>query len=222
VTTNGAPAGDRESTRVKICGLRRVADAELCLDLGASYLGCVLAADSPRCATIAEVQDIARAAANRAEVVLVFRGNSVLEILRLCDETSVRRVQIHGTNPLACQYLNFYGMHVHPVFAVPAGATCLPELIPPPDERSPALLDVGAGGTGRRFAWQLLGPQSPAATLVAGGITCDNVVELLEYRPFGIDVSSGVEQTPGVKDETLLRQLFERVGQPENPKEVRS
>lgn len=197
---------------VKICGLRRLADAELSLELGAQYLGCVLAADSPRCATVDEVRNIAAVASGQAEVVLVFRKTSQEQILRLCDETQVRRVQIHGTSPNACRMLSFYGVDVHSVFRVAADATRLPELDPPPLPRHPAVLDGGAGGAGHRFAWDLLGASAPDSTLIAGGITADNVGELLLHRPYGIDVSSGIEASPGVKDASELRRLFERVG----------
>ncbi len=196
---------------VKICGLRRVADAELSFELGARFLGCVLAADSPRCATVDEVRNIAALASGQVDVVLVFRKTSQEQILRLCDETQVRRVQIHGTSPNACRMLSFYGVDVHSVFRVPADATRLPELDPPPMPRRPAVLDGGTGGAGRRFAWDLLGASAPDATLIAGGITADNVGELLWHRPYGIDISSGIEASPGVKDASELRRLFERI-----------
>jgi len=196
---------------VKICGLRRLADAELSMDLGARYLGCVLAADSPRCAEVAEVKSIAAAAAARAEVVLVFRKTSQEQILRRCEETGVRRVQIHGTSPGACRMLAFYGIEVHPVFRVAADATRLPELDPLPTPGRPAVLDGGAGGAGLRFAWDLLGAAAPDAVLIAGGTHAGNVAELLRHRPYGIDVSSGVEVSPGVKDAAELRKLLGQI-----------
>ena len=210
-TTNGHQTQQPPKAIVKICGLRQLPDAELSLDLGAAFLGCVLAKDSPRCATIDQVKDIEAASRGRAEVVLVFRKNTASEILRGCDETGVRRVQVHGTDPLACQSLRFYGIELHAVFRVPDGATRLPDLEPAPNLRSPAVLDVDHGGAGRPFDWNLLGSHAPAATFIAGGITPDNVRDLLSHHPFGIDVSSGVESSPGVKDPTLLRRLFEEV-----------
>lgn len=88
----------------------------------------------------------------------------------------------------------------------------MPSLEPRPTRARPALLDVGGGGTGRGFDWTLLGARAPDATFVAGGIRPDNVRVLLKYRPYGIDLSSGVESSPGVKDPHKLRALFEEVG----------
>lgn len=193
---------------IKICGLRRVEDAELSMDLGADYLGCVMAKDSPRRATVEEVRRIVAAARNRAAVVLAFRGNSAAEILSICGSTGVRRVQIHGVDPLACGGLRFYGLIIHPVFAVDPRSQTLPLQEPTPSIDRPGLLDTGKGGTGEAFGWRLLGDQCPAATLIAGGINPHNVVSLLRRRPFGIDVSSGVESRPGRKDPSLLRALF--------------
>ncbi len=195
---------------VKVCGLRRIEDAELCVQLGAKYLGLVMAQDSPRCASVAAARQIARLVDGTADVVLVFRRNSVDEILRLCKQTSVRRVQIHGTNAQACMQLGFCGLTVHPVYQVDANASRLPEMRLASEEQ-PALLDVGGGGTGQCFVWDLLGEQAPPATFVAGGITPDNVRRLLCHQPFGIDVSSGVETAPGIKDPEKLQRLFAEV-----------
>jgi phosphoribosylanthranilate isomerase len=74
--------------------------------------------------------------------------------------------------------------------------------------RSPVLLDIGAGGSGTPFDWRLLGRVAPPRLWIAGGITPENVDELLEHDPFGIDVSSGVEVAPGIKDARRLRKLF--------------
>ena len=198
---------------VKICGLRRLADAELSLELGAEYLGCVLAADSPRCATVEEVVRIAEAARDCANVVLVFRKANAGEILRICEATSIRRVQIHGVSPMACRTLNFNGIRVHSVFRVSPDAVRLPDLDPSPTPQCPAILDGGVGGSGQRFSWDLLSDEPLDSTFIAGGITPDNVSELLRHRPFGIDVSSGVEESHGVKDASKLRRLFEHVNE---------
>ena len=193
---------------VKICGLRRLEDAELSLDLGAAYLGCVMAEDSPRRATVQEVKRIASAARGRAEVVLVFRGNSGSEILSICRETGVRRVQIHGIDPQACEILRFYGLVIHPVYSVNPRSRELPVQDPIPSAARPGLLDIGEGDTNESLRWRVLGEHCPPATFIAGGVRPDNVKSLLDHQPFGIDVSHGVESAPGVKDPLLLTELF--------------
>jgi len=193
---------------MKVCGLRRVEDAELSLDLGATYLGCVMSKDSPRRASVQEVRDIAHVAQGRAQVVLAFRGNSAAEILSTCAESGVRRVQIHGVAPQACQSLLFYGLIIHPVYSVAMGSSCLPVPDSLPTVHRPALLDLGEGGVGGPASWSVLDESCPAATFIAGGVTPDNLEHLLDRDPFGVDVSSGVESSPGVKDHARLRDLF--------------
>ena len=195
--------------RVKICGLRRVEDAELCAELGADYLGCVLATDSPRSASLSQIRSIAEAVADRCPLVLVFRGAGSEAVLAAADATGVRRVQLHGSAPLSSELARAAGLRVHRVHTVPPDAALLPPVLPAPTADEPALFDVGRGGSGRRFPWRLLGRRGPAATFVGGGVDPENARELMVHRPFGVDVSSGVESAPGVKDPGRLRALFQ-------------
>lgn len=206
-------------TRVKICGIRRTADARLAIELGARYIGCVLADDSPRCAQLDEARDLAAEIGSRARLVLVFRGNSTQKIVQAVRAVGTRDVQIHGADAALLDDVRHADLNIWNVLRVADEATCLPAPGITPTERCPALVDVGRGGTGRAFRWELLAPNAPDATFVAGGVTPDNVGELLRYKPWGIDVSSGVEAAPGIKDEAKIRRLFARM---EKQAEVRS
>ncbi|MEM7203637.1 MAG: phosphoribosylanthranilate isomerase [Planctomycetota bacterium] len=192
---------------LKVCGVRRAADADLAVALGARFVGCVLAADSPRCATHTEVERIRDAVRGRAEVVLVFRDADPTTIGASCERTGVRRVQPVGADAASLTALYAAGLVVHRVVAVAPETTALPAFAPPAGHHAPAVLDVGRGGTGRSFDWTLLADGAPPATLIAGGIDPHNVTTLLRYEPYGIDVSSGIETAPGVKDAGALRQL---------------
>lgn len=192
---------------VKICGLRRAADAARAVALGATHLGCVLAADSPRRANFDDVRAVCDASSG-VPVVLVFRDAPLAEILAACDATAVRRVQVHGADQMLLAALAANGCIVHRVLRVDPHTRALPALEPPPSPSQPALLDVGRGGSGECFDWRLLGERAPPATFIAGGIDPYNVEELLPRAPWGIDLSSGVESAPGVKDLTRLAALF--------------
>ena len=194
---------------IKICGLRRTSDALLARDLGASLLGVVTAEDSPRGSTRNEVASMARISSLRSRLVLVFRGVERGAIHDLARTTAVQRVQIHGASEEDCVWLEDCGLLVHRVYQMNAGSRYLPALEPPPTRERPAVLDLGCGGGGQAFDWNLLGERAPDATYVAGGIRPDNVQALLKYKPYGIDVSSGVEASPGVKDPAAMRQLFD-------------
>ena len=195
--------------RVKICGVRRAEDAQQAVNLGAEFIGCVLAQDSPRRARLDEVLEIQQSVAGRAQVVLVFRAAGLGAIQAAVESTGVRRVQPHGADRNTCFQLESSGITVHRVHSLRPGSVVLPELEPEPSPARPALLDVGAGGSGSVFDWSLLAPRAPFATFIAGGISPENLSGLLPYEPYGIDLSSGVESAPGVKDRDRLCRLFE-------------
>ncbi len=194
--------------KIKICGVRRAPDAQLAIDLGATHIGCVLAKDSPRCATPEEVREIAASVASAARIILVFRDPSVEEVAEASAVTGVLNVQVHGVDESFCSQLEARGLSVHRVYPVTPDTTGLPKPRVVPTEVCPAFLDVGRGGAGRPFDWGMLGGQAPHATFIAGGVTPDNVSKLLEQKPWGVDLSSGVESAPGVKDPEKLRRLF--------------
>ena len=211
------------STLVKVCGLRRVRDAELAIELGASFVGCVLATDSPRCATLAEATAIAECARqSAARAVLVFRDASLAEVDAAITATKARHVQLHGKQAAeVAAELGQRGLHVLRVVALAAAAAAqhahhspklarprgLPAL-PAASAEAPVVLDHGRGGTGRSFDWARLGRRAPRHCLVAGGVRADKLASLMPRAPWGIDVSSGVECAPGIKDAQQLRELF--------------
>ena len=213
--------------QVKVCGVRRVEDARLAVALGAGWIGCVLAKDSPRCATPHEVAAIRRGVDGRAGVVLVGRvrrgegnangdgrerrdeGDVVAALVREAKRVGAAAVQIHGASRAALARVRDAGLVAWRVISLARGAARLPRSLRTARvARSPVLLDVGAGGSGTPFDWRLLGRVAPPRLWIAGGITPANVRALLARAPFGIDVSSGVERAPGIKDARRLRALF--------------
>ena len=200
-------------TTVKICGVRRPADATLAAELGARYVGCVVAADSPRCARGSEVADIALAVGAES-LVLVTRRSGIESTRALAHQVGVRRLQIHGATPDEERDLREEGFVCHTVAPVPPHASTLPPVASSTID-SPGVLDHGSGGRGTPFDWRLLTAGCPPFTLIAGGVSPTNVPHLLTYRPFGIDVSSGVEARPGIKDPGLLRSLFAALERPQ-------
>lgn len=192
----------------KICGLRRPEDAVRAVELGAEFLGIVLAPDSPRCANLEQARAVRDAVGSAAVVVLVFRGADRDAVLRASEVLAVGTVQVHGMAESDCDRLENEGLSVIRVHPLAPGASALPQLRPEPSPGHYALLDVGCGGTGTTFDWSLLGDEGPEFTFVAGGITPGNVRELLAHDPWGIDVSSGVERAPGEKDHGELERLF--------------
>jgi phosphoribosylanthranilate isomerase len=196
---------------VKICGLKRAEDAELALSLGASFIGAVRTKGSPRQVSVEEAGFLFSRVGARAEKVLVFRGFALGDVIEDARAAGADWVQLYEASDHDVLRAEEAGFRVLRVYGMTEEANELPSLRTKPSSRRPALLDVGGGGSGRRFDWSLLGAEAPPFTFVAGGIHPENVSELLAHRPYGIDLSSGIEREPGVKDEGKLRALFERI-----------
>ncbi len=123
----------------------------------------------------------------------------------------VERVQPHGLSEAGVRTLTEAGLIVHRVVTVPESAPRLPDFEPPSEDSGPLVFDVGGGGSGRAFDWRILGERAPGRAFIAGGLRPENIERLLPYRPWGVDISSGIESSPGVKDPERLRSFFDLV-----------
>jgi phosphoribosylanthranilate isomerase len=201
-------------TDVKICGLTRPEDVALACALGARYVGFNFAAASSRCVDLYCAGELAAAAAPGVARVGVFVDESMDEIRRAVEAGALDVVQIH--RPLHARDLQ---EAPRPVFAVSSveGARAAP----PSDDllvRCQALLfDTAiagtAGGTGRVFDWSVVAARRwPVPVILAGGLVSDNVADAIaRVQPSGVDVASGVESSPGVKDRGRLERFFDAV-----------
>ena len=196
---------------VKICGLTRPEDARLAVRLGATHLGCVMVPESPRCASVEQAHRVFQAAGYGVRRVLVFRRQDVSTVLAMAREVRTTDVQLHDTPEEDALLLEKEGLTVYRARRVDTRAERLPVLTPEPTPERPVLLDVGVGGSGRNFRWEILGGRAPRGVFIAGGIRPDNVADLLSHHPYGVDLSSGVESSPGVKDEARMTAFFAAV-----------
>lgn len=209
-----------QEPRVKICGLTGLADAEAALELGAWALGCVMWEGSPRACDPAEAQLIARRLGRGAEVCGVFVDAPLDDVSRLVEATGFTMVQLHGDEgPSYCEELGRRtGARVVKAGRV-ASAADLSDM-----ERyrnvDYHLLDTRSsglpGGTGESWDWDLADRRrSKVPLIVSGGLDPGNVAEAIERtRPFAVDVASGVESSPGVKDAARMRDFMEAVTAP--------
>jgi phosphoribosylanthranilate isomerase len=197
---------------VKICGITRVEDAALAVSLGASFVGAIRVPRSPRRVTVDEARALFSLVGASAHRVLVFREHPLEDVLAESRSSGADWVQLYDAREKDVRRLEEAGLRVLKAYRMEERAIELPAFEWEPMAERPALLDVGGGGTGQSFDWRLLGSEAPPFTFVAGGIRPENVRSLLERHPYGIDVSSGVERAPGVKDEAKLRSLFDHIG----------
>jgi phosphoribosylanthranilate isomerase len=196
-------------TRVKVCGITRVEDAELAVELGAWALGFILWPGSKRAADPAVAAGISGAFRRRAETVGVFVNASLDEVAHAVDTIQLSHVQLHGDEgPSFCaEVARRTGAKVIKALRV-RDAADFQDL-----ERYHTdfhLLDTakrGAfGGTGETWDWALASRRRrKVPVLLSGGLTAENVAAgVAAVDPYAVDVASGVEASPGIKDPDKL------------------
>ena len=197
-------------TRVKVCGIRRREDAQLAVTLGAAALGFVFWPRSPRAVTADQVRAIAERVPALIARVGVFVNQPPSEVFDIAARAGLTCVQLHGDENAAD-----YAEAALPVIkALPVGQGFTLSAVEDVPPGVTVLLDahvpVRRGGTGRVIEWTVAAAAAQVRPVIlSGGLTPDNVRNAVAaVQPFAIDVSSGVESAPGIKDEGKLRALF--------------
>lgn len=192
---------------VKICGITNEDDALLAVALGADAIGFIFA-PSVRQIAVQKVYDITRRLPPEILTVGVFRDEHPLRVIELVQSSGVRAAQLHGHE--SPSDVATVSQHVRTVIkAVTAGTNDATRA----DEfgTKMILVDAPAPGSGQVFDWKLAGeiPEG-LQVILAGGLTPENVAAgISAVRPWGVDVSSGVEAGPGRKDPLLLKRFIE-------------
>jgi phosphoribosylanthranilate isomerase len=198
-----------ESFHVKICGLTRLRDAEAAVDAGADMIGLNFVPSSPRNIDVSLAKSIAQALRGRARIIGVFADEDEARIRFIQSEVPLDLIQLHGQE--SPEFVRTIGSSAFKAVAVGA-----PEDIELAKTYPGAWLLVDArvagqlGGTGVRIDPHLVAPLARSRSLLlAGGLRPENVAEAVQWvRPRGVDVASGVETLPGVKDEGMMRSFI--------------
>lgn len=200
-------------TRVKICGFTRVEDAIQASYLGVDAIGLVFYSASPRNISIAQAAEIVKAIPPFVSVIGLFVDAETLFIREVLAKVSLDCLQFHGDEPAsACRgYAKPY------IKAIRVNQdTDFKALAVEYYDAAGLLLDAYdpqvKGGTGHAFDWNLLPEQYALPIVLAGGLTTANVgIAIQQYRPYAVDVSSGVESAKGIKDNVKMAEFLREV-----------
>lgn len=208
--TYGVSAGRRTGNAMflKICGITRLTDALHATQQGATALGFVFWARSPRHVSPARAAQIVSELPGSIITVGVFVNESIDRIRNVIAETGITAVQLHGDEPpayadaIACPLFRSVTLDAMDASSEgwPSTTTLLLDAADP----------IRRGGTGIVIDWSRAAAMARRRRVVlAGGLTPANVADAIAaVRPFGVDVSSGVEQAPGVKDFDKVTQFL--------------
>jgi len=196
------------SVKVKICGITNIEDARGALECGADFIGLNFYEKSPRYVALDRAREISSTIDGAARVVGVFVNPSREYVTERIEAARLDIVQFHGDEPE--DFLSGWPVQVIRAIRIP------------PDEQINAIASTCAdfilidtfhpglyGGSGRSRSLSDLRGLDLSRVFLSGGLTCENVAEAAALLPYAVDVASGVESAPGVKDHRKLRRFIE-------------
>jgi len=198
------------ATHIKFCGIARLQDAEQAAELGAWAVGMIFWPGSARCCAMDEAAAIAGALKRRTELAGVFVDAHLDDVAATAEALELTLVQLHGDEgPAYCaEVARRTGAKVIKAARVRdrADVRALHAFAATDFHLLDAYAPGRVGGTGETFAWELTGEHPRDRPLIlSGGLTAENVGEAIAaVRPFAVDVASGVEAAPGVKDHAKM------------------
>jgi phosphoribosylanthranilate isomerase len=203
-------------TKIKICGITNYDDAMMAIDLGAWALGFNFYPSSQRFISFSKAQEIISKLPPEVEKVGVFVNASAQVVKNQTKNLGLTLVQLHGDE--TPEYCSQFSLE-----------TLIKALRPEIPKDIAALANFGSlkyilidsaghrayGGSGKKGDWSLAKKAKDfGSVILAGGLTPENVTQaIVEVNPFGVDVTSGVEGTPGTKDKSKMKKFFEMVNQ---------
>jgi phosphoribosylanthranilate isomerase len=202
-------------TRIKICGITTPADAELLAELAVEAVGLNFYPTSPRYVTPSQARDLVRHLGPFVAPVGVFVSDGWQHVHSVATGAGLRAVQTYTDSPPPAPLTPFAHL---PAFRVKSAAdldqirqfvaACQPTAV-----LVDSFVAGEMGGTGHQAPWHLLAGFDPGVPVIlAGGLTPDNVAEAIRtVKPWGVDVASGVESSPGVKDPSKVRAFMQAV-----------
>jgi phosphoribosylanthranilate isomerase len=199
-------------TRIKICGITRPADARAAAEAGADAIGLVFYPPSPRYLSAERAVEIRDALPPFVQTVALFVDPDAAQVAQVLGRVRPAMLQFHGDeSPAFCAQ---FGVPYVKACRVRAGVDLL-EYLRAFSGAAAWLLDSFVeeyGGVGERFDWSLVPARRDRPLILSGGLARDNVAEAIRrVRPWGVDVSSGVESAKGIKDAAKIAAFIAEV-----------
>ncbi|MBM4237321.1 MAG: phosphoribosylanthranilate isomerase [Euryarchaeota archaeon] len=191
--------------KVKICGLTNAEDALMCEELGADALGFVHYDGRIRSLPLEVIEEIVSGLSPFTSCVLVCAPACAEEALELAERSSASILQLHSLDPMEIQQVRGHGVRV--IRAVPPNRS---EAIEFAEVADALLFEQGIPGTGHSFDYSTVPVDCCRRAIIAGGLTPSNLSPAKSLKPYALDVSSGVETTPGKKDPALVGEFIRR------------
>ena len=202
----------RTRTRVKICGITRSADARAAAEAGADAIGLVFYPASPRYLSAERALEIRDALPAFVHTVALFVNPDAPQVAQVIGRVRPAMLQFHGDE--SAQFCAQFGMPYVKACRVRPGVDLL-QYLRPFSAAAAWLLDSHVeeyGGVGERFDWSLAPRERGRPLILSGGLAPDNVAEAIRrVRPWGVDVSSGVESAKGIKDAAKIAAFIAEV-----------
>ena len=204
-------------TRIKFCGITRDADLHAAAACGVDAIGLIFATASPRRIDLDRLDALLAQLPPLLTPVALFRDNTADEVAGVLARSPRLIAQFHGEeSPAFCAGFGRAWLKAVPMAALPDAA--LPAFLQDHAERgcSGFVFDshggASGGGSGRAFDWGRLPASTPAPVILAGGLTPDTVAAAVRaVRPYAVDVSSGIESAPGIKDHAKMQRFADEV-----------
>ena len=194
---------------VKICGITSLKDAEMAVNYSVSAIGMIFCPDSPRYVDPTEVEQWIERIPDSVKKVGVFVNEQIDTINNITRQLKLEFIQLHGDeSPEFCNGI------IRPVIKVFRVGDDFDAIVLNEYDVHGFLFDTykkgNPGGTGNRFNWDLIANlKTETPIILSGGLTPENVLNGIEaVNPAAVDVNSGVESVPGVKDEEKIKELF--------------
>jgi phosphoribosylanthranilate isomerase len=199
-------------TRVKICGITRVEDAQAACEAGADAIGLIFYPPSPRFVSPQQARRLRDALPPFVTPVALFVDPGREEVERVLERVRPGALQFHGDEPP--EFCEQFGVPYLKACRIKEGVDLLEYLRPYMGARgwlADAFVEA-YGGVGKRFDWSLVPHQRPRPLILSGGLTSSNVREAIRLvQPWGVDVSSGVESAKGIKDPAKIAAFMAEV-----------